>query len=193
MNSLTQIINGGDEVEYYVNLAGVDAKFTNAVEMFNNCILEMNSVRLQISELTAELQKEPSEKVTVLEMMKEHLGQLQIEAADIYSNFIEGFIDGLRQANEEAIKHISDIVKENENIHIISTAINNSVAKIDDCPAYLKEIIYMCADLMSDIEDAFIEQVFEEIRIEIDENISRLNKLEDIFNKSVFEFFIPLS
>ena len=61
------------------------------------------------------------------------------------------------------------------------------MSKIDDCPQYLKEIIYKCSDLVSDAEDAFVEQVFEEIRIEIELNISMLYKLKDIFNSYIEE------
>lgn len=181
MNSLNEVINGGGDLEYCINLAGFGSDFVNAVEKFNEYRSEIVKVKTQIAELYEEIKSNPSEKAAVIDLLKEQLGQIRECAADVYNSFIEDFILGLKQANNEAIKHISDIVKENNNMHLISNAISESISGIDDCPGYLKEILYKCAELVSDVEDSFIEQVFEEIKIEIEHNISILHNLEDVF------------
>lgn len=187
MVALNKIINGGEDIEYYVNLSGINSEFGNAVEKFNEYRYKINELTHRILEFTDEIENEPSEKAAILVLMDEQLGQLREEAADIYCSFIEGFIEGLKQVNNEAIKHISDIVMENENIHFISNAIRNNISKISDCPQYIKEIAYKCTEIVKDAEEAFVELLFEEIRIEIEHNISMLYKLEDAFISSIEE------
>jgi len=187
MNCLKKIINGDGDLKYYVNLAGLDSEFAEAVILFNKYRFELAAIDQQITELIEDIKSEPSEKIGIKVLLEEQAGVLREKASDVYSSFIEGLVQGLKDANKEAMNHIRDIVLENETIHLLSETIKNRIERIDECPEYLKEILFTCSDLISDIEEAFVEQVFEEIRMELDRNISMLSELENIFSATIEE------
>jgi len=187
MHALKKIINGDNDLEYYVNMTGLDSEFTDAVSRFNEYRLQLKSIEQEILNLCEELNGEPSEKAGLKTLLEEQAGIVRQKAAEVYTSFIEGFIQGLREANEEAIGYVKNIFIENTNIHIISESIKNRIEKIQDCPVYLKEILKACTELISDIEESFFEQVFEEIKKELDSNISMLSGLRDIFNSTIEE------
>ncbi len=177
MNALKKIINGGSDLEYYVNLAGLDSKFADAVKLFNEYRFEISDIDRQIADLIEDIKSEPSEKIGIKNLLEEQVGILREKASEVYTSFIEGLVQGLKNANKEAIEHIRDIVLENETIHLLSETIKNKIEGIDKCPEYLKEILFTCSDLVNDIEEAFVEQVFEEIRIELDRTVTMLSEL----------------
>ena len=185
MNALKKIINGDSDLEYYVNLVGLDSQFAEAVKLFNEYRFEITAIEQQIADLIEDIKSEPSEKIGIKNLLEEQAGVLREKASEVYISFIEGLVYGLKDANKEAITHIRDIVLENEAIHLLSETIKNKISRIEDCPEYLKEILFACTDLIKDIEEAFIEQIFEEIRIELDRNISMLSGLENIFLTTV--------
>ncbi|MCD6322096.1 MAG: hypothetical protein J7L77_03610, partial [Clostridiales bacterium] len=187
MNALKKIINGGSDLEYYVNLAGLDSKFADAVKLFNEYRFEISDIDRQIADLIEDIKSEPSEKIGIKNLLEEQAGILREKASEVYTSFIEGLVQGLKNANKEAIEHIRDIVLENETIHLLSETIKNKIEGIDKCPEYLKEILFTCSDLVNDIEEAFVEQVFEEIRIELDRNVTMLSELENRFLTTIEE------
>ncbi len=187
MTALNKIINGEGDLEYYVNAAGFNSEFTRAVMQFNDYRLELASIELEISALKEELSSEPSEKAGLKNLLEEKAGLIRQKAAEVYTLYIEGFIKGIREANEEAIRCIKDIFIENNNIHMISDIVKIKIGEMENCPVYLKEILQSCMKLISDIEESFIEQVFEEIKTELDKNISMLSGLENIFITSIEE------
>ncbi len=185
MTALEKIINGGDNLKYYVNLAGLNTDFAEAVDTFNKYRFELAGIKSEIEQLTLEIEGEPSEKAGIKMLLEEQAGVLREKAADVYMEFIEGAVNGLKEANKIAVGYIRDIFIENMNIHVLSDAIKDNVETINDCPDYLKEILYTCTELVSDVEEAFVEQVFEEISIELNRNISMLSELETVFETTI--------
>ena len=187
MQALKKIINGDNDLEYYVNITGLDSEFADAVSQFNEYRLQLKSIEQEILDLCEELNGKPSEKAGLKTLLEEQAGIMRQKAADVYTSFIEGFIQGLRDANEEAIGYVKNIFIENANINIISESLKGRIEKIQDCPVYLKEILKACAELINDIEEAFVDQVFDDIRKELDSNILMLSGLRNIFNSTIEE------
>lgn len=185
MTALNKIINGGSDIEYYVNLAGLDTEFYNAVSQFNEYRMEIISIEKELQELQDELSGGTSEKAGMKGFLEEQAGALRQKAADLYTSFIEGLIKGLMEANEEAVNYIKDIFMENTNIHILSDAIKNKIREMENCPGYIKEIAGACTGLVVDIEEAIVEQVFEKIKEELDNNIAALSKIEEAFTLEI--------
>ncbi|MDX1359621.1 MAG: DUF5702 domain-containing protein, partial [Clostridia bacterium] len=69
----------------------------------------------------------------------------------------------------------------NEQIHLVSDMISSRINELKDCPVYLREILSACVEILADTEEAFVEQVFEEIRIEVEKNMDALNGLSKNF------------
>jgi hypothetical protein len=185
MTAVNKMINGDTDIEYYVNMAGLDSEFASAVKRFNEYIAELSEIEKQINDIFKLISEKPDEKAGIIILLEEKAGQLREKAADAYISYIEGFIHGLKDANRKAVSHIQDIFTENNNIHMISDAIGKRISKIEDCPVYLKELLNACTRIVSDVEEAFVEQVFEEIRIKLEGNISMLTGLEKVFLKAV--------
>lgn len=181
MTALKKILIGTDDIEYYVNLVGLDTEFSEAVKLFNEYRYEIAAIEEQVSDLIEDIKDEPSEKIGLKSLLEEQAGVLREKASEVYSSFIEGLVQGLKDANKEAICYIRDIALENETIHLLSETIKDRISRIDECPQYLKEILLTCTDLINDIEEAFVEQIFDEIRIELDRNIEMLIELENVF------------
>ncbi|MDX1358959.1 MAG: DUF5702 domain-containing protein, partial [Clostridia bacterium] len=181
MSAVNKLINGDGDLEYYVNMAGFDAGFFDAVNQFKGYIEELSQIEAEIVKIREMLEEEPDEKAGIGILLEEKRGMLREQAAEVYGCFIEGFVRGLREANEKAIGRIEEIFVERTNIHLISDAIRRKISDAEDCPVYLKEILTACTDLVSDVEETLVEQVFEEIKLKLDENISMLAQIEEAF------------
>lgn len=182
MEKLEKIINGGEGIEYFINMLESEIGFSAAIDEFNGYCKQIEEIENRIKKLISEADGEQTDARVLLE---ERAGMLREKAAEIYDSFIEGIIRGIKDACREAVGEIRDIILANEKIHMISDALKSRISNMENCPVYIKEILVTCTKILADTEEAFVEQVFEEIRIEVEKNLDSLKNLERNFTEVI--------
>lgn len=178
---LDYIINKGNGESIQTNLLGDDGEL---VKFLDYC-KEIKEIEKQLSVIEEEIKKSTDEKVGVLILLREKTGNIREKAAFLYSEKIEKILSKAKESNAEAISCIEEIFMENVNINYISEKLKDNTDNIDNWPEYIKEILKACIDLIKDIENAFVEQVFEEMLEKLNKNIIFLGHVAKLFENAI--------
>lgn len=178
---LSSLINGAGEKEIYVNLPKDNHEFYHKLTEFYEYYEKIRLVLQQISSLKKEVE-EKEESALRLISLEETLGKLRHEAANVYEQGVGKVVKQLRETNRETLETLEQILKEKVNINYISENIQRKINAFEDCPEYLKIILTECIETISHIEEAFIEQIFEEIKVNCENNLNYLEEVAKSFS-----------
>ncbi len=178
---LSSLINGGEKTKTYVNFPKDSDEFSRKLAEFYGYYEKIRDVLDRMESLGDEEGKSEEHALRLISL-EEELGWLRHEAADVYEKGVGRIIVELKKANRQTLETIEGILKEKVDINYISDKIRQKIDSMEDCPGYLKIILSECVETVSHMEEAFVEQVFEEITICCGNNLSYLEDVAKSFS-----------